>query len=121
MRPRTTFRCAAMTAGLSGADEYGEAMMTCQYPAPPASTANARPRARPTREMLRPTGARGDGRIGAFGEPFIARSSVEQSGEAAASAPWRGGRLHAAVAECEQKAHDDGVREEARPAVRDER
>jgi hypothetical protein len=30
MTPRTTLRAAAMTAGLSDADENGEAMMTCQ-------------------------------------------------------------------------------------------
>src|SRR5690242_4274933 len=87
IRPRTTLRDAAMTAGLSGADENGEAMMTCQYPAPPARTANARPRARPTREMLRPTGARRDGSIGAFGEPFIGSAGARSGGVGPAVVP----------------------------------
>ena len=67
MTPRTTFRAAAMTAGLSEADEKGEAMMTCQYPAPPARIPNAITSASPTRVMLRPTVRRRPVSNGAFG------------------------------------------------------
>src|SRR6185369_15206708 len=144
--PRTTFRAAAITAGLSGARDRSGERRTCQYPAPRAIPANATVSARPTWAIVWPSGF---GRAGVRPLALIARPRRDpphsspglarrrqrgpgaigrlepghpagQAGEAAAR-PRRRRRLDAAVGQGQEKSDDDPVDEQRGPAVADER
>src|SRR5258706_6981174 len=79
--PRTTFRAAAITAGLSGARERSGDRSTCQYPAPRAIPANATISASPTWPIVWPSGF---GRAGDRCAPLMARRHRLRSVPAAA-------------------------------------